>query len=361
MISFSNSNTFFYYFQLLETVKVRCFSVKPLKAEKVRRVLIENGVLLHEFPVITEKDQVIFPVQGTAEISLLEGTGAKVQVIEREMIPRKVRPRSYKELLELDEDLMSLLPSSFDMIGDIAIMKLPTELIPRRLEIGNALGQFNRNIRSVALNRGVKGDLRVMDLEVISGDSNLETTHVENNLRFKLDPSLVYFSPRLATERMRVAEMVRDEKVLDMFAGIGPFSINIASLGRAETVVGIDLNPHCIRYFNTNILLNSVEDRVETHLGDARDISSVLGPFDRVVMNLPHNSIDFLDVALSSMDSGYIHLYRVLEHSMIMDDVGKIMSISEKLNRKMEVALMREVHNYSPTQSMFVFDIRVLS
>ncbi|MBN1538831.1 MAG: class I SAM-dependent methyltransferase family protein [Candidatus Thermoplasmatota archaeon] len=340
-------------------MKVRCFSVKPLKAEKVRRALIEKGALLHEFPVMNEKDRVIFPVHGDAELSLLEGTGANVQITEREMTPRKVRPRSYKELLELDDALMPLLPSSFDIIGEIAIVKLPAELVPHRFEIGEGLRQFNRNLRSVALNRGVKGDLRIMDLEVISGDGNLETTHVENNLRFRLDPSLVYFSPRLATERMRVAEMVEEEKVLDMFAGVGPFSITIGSLGKAESIVGIDLNPHSIRYFNNNILLNSLEDRVETHLGDARDISAVLGPFDRIIMNLPHNSMDFLDVALSSMDSGYIHLYRVLENDLIMDEVRNMMSISNGLNRRMEITMMRDVHNYSPTRSMFVFDIRV--
>ncbi|MBN1389928.1 MAG: class I SAM-dependent methyltransferase family protein [Candidatus Thermoplasmatota archaeon] len=341
-------------------MNVKCFSVKPRKAEKVRLALIEAGALLRDFAVINEKDQVLFPVKEDIDVSILDGVGARIKVMDRDLVKKKTLPSSYKELLTLDADLMNILPSSFDLIGDIAIMRLPDELLPYRMEIGNALRMFNRNIRTTALDRGVMGEFRIRELEVLSGDGHLETTHVENNLRFKLDPSLVYFSPRLATERMRIAGMVGEERVLDMFAGVGPFSITIASLGKAVGVVGIDLNPDSIRYFNANIVLNSMEDRVEAHLGDARDISLVLGPFDRVIMNLPHHSMEFLDVALGSMEQGNIHLYRVLEQGQIMGEVGRMMTISEKEGKSIRITNMREVHNYSPNRSMVVFDISVL-
>ncbi|MGA1792724.1 MAG: class I SAM-dependent methyltransferase [Thermoplasmatota archaeon] len=341
-------------------MKVKCFSVKPRKAEKVRRALMELGVLRHEYPVISETDQVLFPVDDDLDPADLDGIGAVIQVVERELNPRKTRPKNYRELLELSPERMDLLPSSYDMIGDVAIIKLPKELLDFRRDVGHALREFNRNIRAVALDRGVSGELRIRDLEVISGEDDLETTHVENNLKFKLDPSKVYFSPRLATERMRIAELVGEENVLDMFAGVGPFSIGIARQGRASKVIGIDLNPECIRYFNTNITLNSVDDRVETHLGDARDISTTLGPFDRIIMNLPHCSMDFLDVAFGSMDSGHIHLYRVLEQGRIMEEVQDMSRISRDLGKEIKVIGIREVHNYAPTQSMMAFDIKVL-
>ena len=327
----------------------------------MRKALMDLDALERDYPVITEEDQVIFPVHDDVDPGDLIGTGAVIRVLERDLSPRKKRPRSYKELIGLPSELMELLPSSFDLIGDIAIMKLPPELMAYRNEIGEALRDFNKNIRTVTLDRGVTGEFRVRDLEVMAGDDDLETTHVENNLRFKLDPTRVYFSPRLATERMRIAEIVEDEMVLDMFSGVGPFSLNIASRGKAKKIVGIDLNPDSIRYFNLNITLNSLEERIETHLGDARDISQTLGPFDRIIMNLPHSSLDFLDVALGSMEAGRIHIYRILEKDRFMEDIHKMMAIAQGFGRSIEITGMREVHNYSPDSSMMVFDVNVLS
>jgi tRNA (guanine37-N1)-methyltransferase len=354
-----NSNIFFYSIVLHVNVLVKCFGVNPKKTERVRQALLELDLILNEFPVVRTEERVLIPVKEEADPSQLKGIGAKIEVLETDLQPRKKRPRSFKEMLDIDEELMELVPSSFDIVGDIALIKLPEELHSHCKEIGDALRSFNRNIRTVAMDHGVIGEFRVRDLEIISGNKDLETTHVENNLRFKLDPSKVYFSPRLATERMRIASMVESEDVLDMFAGVGPFALTIARHGNAHRVVGIDLNPESIRYFSNNILLNSLDDRVEAHLGDARDISVIFGPYDRVVMNLPHSSLDFFDTALSVVESGMIHLYRIVEEGGMMNDVQKLIAVASDLGREMSITGTREVHNFSPSQSMMVFDIKV--
>jgi len=208
----------------------------------------------------------------------------------------------------------------------------------------------------------VKGELRVRDLELIAGSADLETVHVENNLRFKMDPSTVYFSPRLSTERMRLASLVRSgEMVLDMFCGVGPFALTVARYSEAKSVLGIDLNPDCIRFLRVNAALNSLSDRVEGILGDAGEIVPTLEGFDRVIMNLPHSSLEFLGPALNvTRDSGWVHLYSIVEGSSYKEGLARIMSVLNGSGKEWKIETAKEVHQYSPTQHMMVFDINVL-
>ncbi|MFW3146733.1 MAG: class I SAM-dependent methyltransferase [Thermoplasmatota archaeon] len=338
---------------------VSCLKVKKKFAETARKILLKNDLLDNGFSVVQHDDHVLLPLSGTKLPEDLRDEIGPFSVVEEEMERRKERPRTYKDLTGLPSNLQEMLPSSFDIIGDVAILKLDEILSDHYERIGSALLEFNRNIKKAAVDRGVKGELRVRDLKVIAGGGDLETTHIENNLRFVLDPSRVYFSPRLATERMRVASLVSGERVLDMFSGIGPFALNIARHGDPDHVVGIDLNPDCINYFQRNIRLNSLEDTVEAQLGDSREISSIFGPYDRVVMNLPHSSREHLPTALEIMEEGTIHLYRIMEQDMCMREAADIVGLGTAMGRKITVQGLREVHNYSPTQSLFVLDLSI--
>jgi tRNA (guanine37-N1)-methyltransferase len=337
-----------------------CIAVKSRSAEKARKILFETGLLDNGYQVTKDDKFVIFPLVDGSYPENIPPELSKHEFREMEVEPRKIRPRSFKEMLDLPFELNELVPSSYDIIGDIGIIRLPEELLPHKIDIAKAMREFNRNLKTVCLDKGVKGDLRIRDLEVLDGLRDLETTHVENNLRFKMDPSKVYFSPRLATERMRVARSIEwEERVLDMFSGIGPFSLNIAMHSPAESVVGIDLNPECIHYFQKNITLNSMDEKVEAYLGDSSEVASTLIPFDRIVMNLPHSSMDYLSYALLLLEQGNIHLYRMVEEGGFMKEVARIMEIANYEGKDVNILGTREVHNYSPSQSMMVFDIKV--
>lgn len=337
-------------------MELPCAKVKKRSAERTRRILMDRSLLLTGFRIITTENYVHFPLKGPLPPDLLSD---RIELTKCDFSPIKGPPRSYKEIVNVPSNLKDGLPSSFDVIGDICIIKLPSELQDYAGEIGSALIRSNRNFRSVALDRGVKGEFRIRDLEVISGDHDLETTHIENNIRLKLDPSRVYFSPRLATERQRISQMIKGGRILDMFSGVGPFSINCARNGMPEEINGIDLNPDCIEYFETNIKLNSCGDIVTAYLGDARDAPLGMGPYDSIIMNLPHGALDFLDTALSTMESGNIHLYTIIENSTIMEVISTIKEEGLSFDKKMDIIAMKEVHNYSPTQSMMAFDINV--
>jgi tRNA (guanine37-N1)-methyltransferase len=139
--------------------------------------------------------------------------------------------------------------------------------------------------------------------------------HREHDCRFKLDLEKVYFNPRLGGERARVAVQVarsgKPEEIIDMFAGVGPFAIQIAKRAPPSHVTAIDLNPEAIRYLTENIRLNRVQNVTPVE----GDIRAVYHRFpetaDRLIMNLPKSAHLFLREALSMLkpDGGIIHFY----------------------------------------------------
>jgi len=193
------------------------------QAEKARKYLSENNLLRKDLKVNKDKLFIYFPVKGTSNIS------NSYKIIEKEFEISEKKPKSYKEIISLSDNLKQDLPTSYDIIGDIILIKLPENLIKYKEEIGKSLLKINKNIKTVCLIQPVTGELRTRDVKVIAGEKRTKTTHKEYGLTFNVDVEKTYFSPRLATERKRVVSLIKpDEMVVDMFAGVAPFSIMIA-------------------------------------------------------------------------------------------------------------------------------------
>ena len=147
---------------------------------------------------------------------------------------------------------MEELPTSYDVVGAIILIKLPKALFPYRKEIGKALLETHKNIRTVCLIDPVSGELRTRNVTIIAGENQTLTTHTEYGLSFDVDVETTYFSPRLASERKRVADLVKPgEIVVDMFAGVAPFSIMIARYAKPKIVYAIDKNKEAIKLSTT--------------------------------------------------------------------------------------------------------------
>ena len=325
--------------------------VPKKEAEKTRRKLIELGVLAKGYAVRREGDFVLFPVTRAVE-------GFELVEVEFERVGR--RPQGYREVVEVPKEVKPLLPSSFDIIGDIAIIELPEELMPYGKAIGEAILRVHRHIKAVFAKGGkVSGEYRVRELIHLAGENRTETLHRENGIRLKLDVAKVYFSPRLATERMRVFEKTRPgEVVFDMFAGVGPYSILLAR--KARLVFAVDLNPWAIRYLEENIGLNKAHNVVPI-LGDVRKVAGKLEA-DRVVMNLPKFADRFLrEAMLSVRDGGVVHYYGFgPEEDLYSEHEAKIKAIARELGFSAEFIERRKVRPYAPRQFNIAIDFRVL-
>ncbi|NJE03034.1 class I SAM-dependent methyltransferase family protein [Thermococcus sp. MV11] len=325
--------------------------VPKREAEKVRRRLIELGVLAKGYAVKREGEFILFPV--TEPVEGFELVEAEFKKLER-------RPHSYREVVEVPEEVKPLLPSSFDIIGDIAIIELPEELMDYGRAIGEAILKVHRHIKAVfAKGSKVEGEYRVRELIHLAGENRTETLHRENGIRLRLDVAKVYFSPRLATERMRVFEKTQlGEVVFDMFAGVGPYAVLLAK--KAKLVFAVDLNPWAIKYLEENVRLNKARNVVPI-LGDVRKVAGKVKA-DRVIMNLPKFADRFLrEAMLSVKDGGVIHYYGFgPEEDLYSEHEAKIKAVARELGFTVEFLEERKVRPYAPRQFNIAIDFRVL-
>lgn len=210
------------------------------------------------------------------------------------------------------EELVHLV-QSYDLVGDIAIAIIPTELSHRQKLIGEAILATNKRIKVVAKRDGFyQGDYRTIPLAIIAGEARKETQHVEFGVRLLLNPELVYFSVRSSTERKRVADLVKPgEDILVMFSGVAPYPLIIHKFSEAKSIVGIESNPQAHDYGTRNLKLNNVRESIELFGGDVSEVVPELGrKFDRIIMPLPTDSKDYIPLALKFLlPGGTIHFY----------------------------------------------------
>ena len=221
------------------------------------------------------------------------------------------------------EDLIS----AFDQIGDIIIVRIPDTLLSKKEIIGKTLLNEVKIVRSVYYQASdIEGDFRTRNLEIIAGEDNTETEYKEFGCKFIVDVEKAFFSPRLSTERERIANLIQEgEIVTNMFAGVGMFSIMSAKKKKC-TVYSLDINPVASKLCQKNIELNKLTGKIISINGDASKIikEQLENKSDRTLMLLPERSDEFLDSAISATKSeGIIHYYSHI-HADKKSDAGKL-------------------------------------
>jgi tRNA (guanine37-N1)-methyltransferase len=276
------------------------------------------------------------------ELQKIKEQCANARVTKTSFEETRKRPRNLVESLHgrIPDELLPSLPHSFDVIGEIATIDIPRELVQFSSIIGEGVMEMDPHLRLVLRKSGeVAGTFRTRSLEVIAGTGNMETIHREFSCLLQVDVAKTYFNPRLSHERLRVAKQVKEnECVLDMFAGVGPYSILIAKTHQDCKAYSIDINPDAFRYLKQNIMLNQVADRVIPLFGDARQLveKGLRGTANRVIMNLPSDSADFLEVALQALkeQGGVIHYYAFASRKVSVPEIAKqVRSIIEHHGR----------------------------
>lgn len=225
-------------------------------------------------------------------------------------------PHMLKNILSniLSSDEVSQVYSAFDQIGDIVIIKIPNELMPKKKFIADTILAHVKSAKAVfAQVSPVRGDYRVRNLEFIAGENRTITEYKEHGCRFRVDVAKTYFSPRLSTERLRIANMVGEgETIVNMFAGVGTYSILMARMNKTCKVYSIDSNAVAAELCEANAKLNKVQDRVVSIHGDAGEVikDQLAGQADRVLMPLPERAKEFVDSAVLALKKkGVVHYF----------------------------------------------------
>ena len=251
----------------------------------------------------------------------LDRTLGKLSLLQEKFPSRSQTIGSLEQVLaqQLPSSIIPLVSKSFDVIGDIVIIELSPTAQPYEKSIAEALMKVHKNVKTVYSKAGpITDNLRLRPLHHVLGAERTETIHRELGCRFKIDISRAFFSPRLSAEHKRVAEQVRPgECVVDMFAGVGPFSILIAKRLNDVQVHAIDANPEATKLIRENAKMNKVQGRIKVWSGDARVVvqDNLSGIATRVIMNHPSQAREFLEPAYKALrrDGGIVHYYTFAE------------------------------------------------
>lgn len=248
---------------------------------------------------------------------------------------RKRLKRVLSSFLSAEE--LTQVYSSYDIVGDIAIIR-STENAKYNQAVAEWIMKIHKNVKTVLMQTSpVNGDFRLRELDHVAGENKTVTFHRESSCIFHVDVKECYFSPRLFYERMRIARQIgNNEVVVNMFAGVGCFSIIAAKHSNAEKIYSIDINPIAIKYMQENIRINGVFGKVIPLLGDAKIViqNKLSHIADRVLMPLPEKALEYLPYALLALKEtgGWIHYYD-FEHAKKNEDP------IEKVKRKVEARL----------------------
>jgi tRNA (guanine37-N1)-methyltransferase len=281
-----------------------------------------------------------------------------------------LRKRLRDKLSEtLPAETLSKVYNSFDIIGDIAIIKIPPSNIANAEKVAKKIMAVHRNIKTVLTPvTQITGDFRVRKLNLLAGEDKTSTIHKEAGCIFMVDVEKTYFSPRLSYEHKRIASLVKSrETVVNMFAGVGCFSIIIARTITPVKVYSIDINPTAVDCMEKNVKINKVQDSVFPILGDSKDIISAQfgGLADRVLMPLPEKALEYLPYALSALkpSGGMVHFYDFQHASGKENPIVKTkLMVAKKLDNlgvSYVVANSRVMRPTGPNWYQTVLDIQV--
>jgi len=254
--------------------------------------------------------------------------------------------------------------SAFDQIGDIIVIRIPDSLLSKKKVIGETLLKEVSTAKSVLYQSSdVSGDFRTRSLELLAGEDKTETEYKEFGCRFFVDVEKAFFSPRLSTERERIADVIRDgETVINMFGGVGMFSI-LAAKNKKCIVYNIDINPVASQLCEKNISLNKLVGEVISLNGDASQIvnDQLKEKGDRTLMLLPERSDEFLESAiLATKNGGIIHYYSHI-HADKKQDAPKLSEehYLKVTNVKSEILGSKIVRAVGPRYYQTVVDVKI--
>ncbi|MHB1492748.1 MAG: class I SAM-dependent methyltransferase [Thermoplasmataceae archaeon] len=305
--------------------------MKKKDAQSFMASISGKNVLDNNYRIMHDGDYVYFPLIEGAEIN------DETVSMAPEENSRKPSPKGHS--------------GAFDVIGDIAIIRERKD--GNTQKIVEFIADTIKHIRTIYLDHGVTGEFRLRNLEFLHGDDNPETIHRENGISLWLNVKKAYFSPRLATERMIISSRVREnEKILDMFSGVGSFTITIMK-NRNVNVVALDINPEAIKALEKNYIINKIKGNLSAKVCDSwSEIKNIRG-MDRIIMNNPTSrKIDYDSIRNALKKNGLVNFY----------EINNIEGIAERMSAFTNEGFMpvdkRIVHGYSKTSSMVAMEFR---
>ncbi|MCX9083530.1 MAG: class I SAM-dependent methyltransferase family protein [Candidatus Methanoperedens sp.] len=325
--------------------------VKVEESESVRQKLISLSAL--------DKSRKLLKKDGFIEIPVTEYFNTdEFTLVDQDNPEYYLQEKTVFKDLDFPDNENKLLPRGWQILGDIIIVTLDEKLKDRKSDIGKALLSYYPGCKTVLLDRGISGQLRQPDREIIAGEDNTETIHKENSCLFKLDAMKIMFSQGNLAEKKRMSKLGTDETVVDMFAGIGYFSIPMAVNSKPKKIISIEINPVSFGYLKENIVLNRVVEIIEPLAGDCAKVTP-RHIANRVIMGY-FDGQDYLGTGINALlPGGILHYHEAVPEAIESRPVDRIFEVSKSLGRQVEITERRRIKKYAPGVWHVVVDARV--
>jgi tRNA (guanine37-N1)-methyltransferase len=323
-------------------------------AESVRRSLQDAGLLRSDLAVAHAGTDVVFPIRAAPAEPLPPARFEEHDFPE----PGPKEPGSYRDALELPEEVRAGLPRAFDVVGDVVLIRIPEPLRKYGSAVGRSLLSFVPGARLVGLDLGVHGEARVRRLERLAGSGPWTTVHRENGLLLDVDLEGAYFSPRLAREHAEVAGEVRaGDRVIDFACGVAPFGATIVRDGRAREVVAVDMNPRATELAGRNLRRAGDPARFRVVTSTLEAFAPSAGTCERAILNLPHGGVKYVPtVAATVARGGTLHYYELTDRTRADGRPEELVqALATDPGTEFAVAERHVVHAYSPTEDLVAY------
>jgi tRNA wybutosine-synthesizing protein 2 len=328
----------------------RAIRVPPEKGEEIREKAIKEKFLDTKRKIL----KLSTPEGVFLEVPVSEAAGEKVgnfPVIEQKNPEFLEKPSSLKEHLKtfLSEAEIACVPAGWQVLGDVIIVGIPKTLENKKITIAEALLSMYPRCRTVVRDFGIEGQFRQPKREILLG-SKTETIHKEHGCFFKQDVTKVMYSKGNFEERKRMSRLGKGEVIVDMFAGIGYFSIPMAVHSMPKKITGIEINPESFVYLKENIRLNKVEDIFVPICGDCSRFTPE-GTADRVLMGYVGTTHHYLEPAIKALkkSGGILHYHETVPESLARTrPQERIRKAASTLGKKVEILETRRIKKYSP-------------
>ncbi len=352
------------------------------EAQKWKEFISKQNLFDREYKIIKDNKFIYYPIKQKfqvlkGDVSFAEKTFEKITA-ERGTLKDNLKGK-------LTEKEFEFLQTAHDIIGTIAILEIPAELVKHEKLIAEILLKINPMIKTVLKKAAShEGTFRTQKMSYLAGEKTKETIYKENNVRLKLNVETVYFSIRLSNERKRIVELINEahkktkkkEQILVMFSGCAPYPVVLAKNTEAKHILGIEINPEGHKYGLENIKLNKLNN-VDIICGDVKKVIPRLKKtieenkenkknkikliFDRILMPLPKTADEFLDEALIVSKKGtIIHFYDFLPEDNFDDAKQKINVACKKRKMKYKILRIVKCGQHAPHVFRICVDFKIM-
>ena len=266
------------------------------------------------------------------------------------------------------DGLLDDIPKRWEKFDDIAL--IPNSSF-RKEQWGSIINdEFwtkvcqSLNIERLARSGEIVGEKRESTVEMLVGNNDW-VIRKENGIKYGYHITQCMFSSGNINERRRMGEIVTEnEIVVDLFCGIGYYTLPILMKDNVKHVYSCEWNINAIKALKFNLDNNNVKIKCTILEGDNRVTTNGLENIaDRVLLGLLPTAEESYNVALKCLKEkgGVLHIHGLApsgNHQVFLSETTeKLLKIN--LNYKIINCKINKIKSYAPHWDHLVLDIEI--